>query len=110
MIFTRKARWVKDKHRTLDPKESNYTGVVARDSIWIALHYVSLNELEVKVVDVRNAYLQASSSEKNYIVCNDDFGIENRGTVVLIRHALYGGKLAGHNYWVHMRKCMKKLA
>ena len=45
MDFTRKARWVKDRHRTQGPKQSNYAGVVARDSIWIALTYAALNEL-----------------------------------------------------------------
>ena len=109
MDFTRKARWVKDGHRTPDPKRSNYAGVVARDSIRIALTYAALNELEVTAADVRNAYLQAPSSEKHYIVCNDDFGIENRGKVALIRRALYGGKMAGHDYWVHMRACMKEI-
>ena len=38
---------------------------------------------------------------------NDDFGIGNRGNVALIRRALYGGKMAGHNYWVQMRACIK---
>ena len=95
---------MKDGHRTPDPKQSNYAGVVARDSIQIALTYAALNELEVTAADVRNAYLQAPLSEKYYIVCNDDFGIENRGKVALIRRALYGGKMTGHNYWVHM--CM----
>ena len=28
MDFTRRARWVKDRHCTLDPKQSNYAGVV----------------------------------------------------------------------------------
>ena len=52
MDFTRKARWVKDGHRTPDPKQSNYAGVVARDSIRIALTYAALNELEVTAADV----------------------------------------------------------
>ena len=47
--------------------------------------------------------------EKHYILCNDDFGIENRGKVALIRRTLNGGKMAGHNYWVHMRLCMKEI-
>ena len=42
-------------------------------------------------------------------MCNDDFGIKNRGKVALIRRALYGGKMAGHDYWVHMRACMKEV-
>ena len=71
MDFIRKATWVKDGHRTLDPKQSNYAGVVAQDSIWIALTYVALNELKVTVADVQNAYLQALLSKKHYIVCNE---------------------------------------
>ena len=40
---------------------------------------------------------------------NDDFGIENRGNVTLIRLTLYGEKMAKHEYWVHMCACMKEV-
>ena len=43
--------------------------------------------------DIQNAYLQAPSSEKHYIVCGPEFGTENVGRVALIRRALYGGKM-----------------
>ena len=33
MDFTRKARWVKDGHKTPDSKTSSFAGVVSRDSI-----------------------------------------------------------------------------
>ena len=33
MDFTRKARWVKDGHRTPDPTTSSYVGVVSRESV-----------------------------------------------------------------------------
>ena len=42
-------------------------------------------------------------------MCNDDFGIKNRGKVALIRRALYCGKMGGHDYSVHMRACMKEV-
>jgi len=32
------------------------------------------------------------------------------GKVALIRRALYGGKVAGKDLWVHLRSCMKFLA
>ena len=35
MDFTRKARWVKDGHLTPDPVDSNYAGVVSRESVRI---------------------------------------------------------------------------
>ena len=80
-----------------------------RDSIRIALTYASLNYLEVTAADVWNEYLQAPSSEKHYIICGDEFGIEHKGKVALIQRALYGGKLAGRDYWLHMRSCMNTI-
>ena len=47
MDFTRKARWVLDGHKTLDPIGSTYAGVVLRESVHIALTYAALNELNV---------------------------------------------------------------
>jgi hypothetical protein len=88
MDFTRKARWVKDGHKTPDPLTSNYAGVVFRDSVRIALTYAALNDLDVFAADVQNAYLQAPSSEKHYIICGNEFGLENEGRVALIRRAL----------------------
>lgn len=35
MDFTRKARWVKDGHKTPDPKTTTYAGVVSRESVRI---------------------------------------------------------------------------
>ena len=43
MDFTRKARWVKDGHLTPDPIDSNYAGVVSRESVRTALTYAALN-------------------------------------------------------------------
>jgi hypothetical protein len=52
MDFTRKARWVKDGHKTADPVTSNYAGVVSRDSVRIALTYAALNDLDDLAADV----------------------------------------------------------
>lgn len=37
------------------------------------------------------------------------FGIKNEGEVALIRQALHGGKVAGHDFWHHLRDCMQRL-
>ena len=55
--FTRKARWVLDRHKTTDPDRSTYTGVVSRDSVKIVFTYTALNDLEVCIADIRNIYL-----------------------------------------------------
>ena len=109
MDFTRKARWVKDGHRTPDSLTSSYAGVVARDSIRIHLTHAALMGLQVMGGDIRNAYLQAPSSELHFIICGPEFGLENEGRVALIRRALYGGKVAGRDFWHHLRFCMHQL-
>ena len=65
MYFTRKIIWIKDGHRTPNPKISCHAGVVSRESIQIALTYSALHKIDVKAVDIQNAYLQAPSSEKH---------------------------------------------
>ena len=95
MDFTLKARWVKDGHKSPDPETSAYAGVVSRESIRIALTYAALLGVNVLAADIRNAYLQAPTSEKHYIVCGEEFGLEHKGKRALIVRALYGGKLRG---------------
>ena len=109
MVFTRKARWVLDGHRSADPIGSTYAGVVSRDSVRIALTYASLNDIDVLAADIQNAYLQAPSSQKYYVVCGEEFGLENVGKVALIQRAHYGGKSAGHDFCSHLRECMAHL-
>ena len=109
MDFTRKARWVLDGHKTADPIGSKYAGVVSRESVRIAFTYAALNGLDICAGDIRNAYLQAPSSRKDYIVCGPEFGLENVGRVALIHRALYGGKTAGRDFRNHLRSCMRHL-
>ena len=93
MDFTKKARWVKDGHRTPDPIRSTFAGVVSRASIRIALTYAALNELAVVAADIQSAYLPPSS-EKHYVICGDEFEVEYQGRIALIRRALYGANQA----------------
>ena len=109
MTLERKARWVKDGHKTPEPDRSTYAGVVSRESVRISLTYAALNSLEVFACDIQNAYLQTPSSEKHYIVCGIEFGLENVGKRALIIRALYGGKRAGADYWRHVRSAMEEM-
>ena len=108
MDFTRKARWVKDGHRTEDPLGTNYAGVVSRDSVRIAFTLAAMNGLDICAADIQNAYIQAPTSEKHYIIFGPEFG-EHQGKKALICRALYGGKSAGQDYWLHLRSCMEYL-
>ena len=69
MDFTRKVRWIKDRHKTPDSATSSFAGVVSCDGIRIALTYAALLGLSVEeptfvMHTYCNAYLQAQSSEK----------------------------------------------
>ena len=108
MDFTRKSHWVKDGHKTADPLGSNYAGVVSRDSVRIAFTYAAMNDLDICAADIKNAYIQAQTSEKHYIICGPEFG-EHEGKRALIKRTLYGGKSAGRDYWLHLRSCMEFL-
>ena len=109
MDFTRNSCLVKDGHRTPDPKKSNCSGVVFIDSLIISLTYAALDYVDVTAADIQNAYLQEPYYEKHYVISGKEFGIEHEGKIPLIMCALYGGKLAGRDFWTHLRTCMNFL-
>ena len=46
------------------------------------------------MADIRNAYLQSPTSQKHFIICGPEFGMENVGKVAIMYRAVYGGKPA----------------
>ena len=102
MDFTRKARWVLDGHKTSTPEGTTFAGVVSRESVQIIFVYAALNGIAIYAADMRNAYLQAPSSQHDYIICGPEFGLENVGHVALIHRALYRGKMAGKDFRNHL--------
>ena len=63
MVFTvkisliRKCRLVADGHKVLEsPKESTYSSVPSRDSVRLFFLIAALNDLDVLLADVQNAY------------------------------------------------------
>ena len=107
--FTRKARWVLNGNKTPGPLGSTYAGVVSRESVRIAFTYVTMNGLDICAAGILNTYLQAPSSQKDYIVCGAKFGLENMGKVALIHRDLYGGKSAGKDFRNHLQACMRHI-
>jgi hypothetical protein len=85
---------------------STHAEVVSRDSIQIAFRYAALNDLGIFATNIRSAYLEAPSSQKDYILYSPKFGIEYIGKVAPIRRALYGGKSAGKVFRNHLCCCM----
>ena len=76
--------WVKDAHRTLDPETSSYTGVVSHKSIKIPLMTAYFQGVNVLASDIQNAHLKYLLSEKHFIICGLEFGLENQGKLAMI--------------------------
>jgi hypothetical protein len=68
----------------------------------------ALNDLDVRMADIENAYLTAPITEKVWTVLGPEFG-DNSGKSALIVRALYGLKSAGSALRNHLAKCMKHL-
>ena len=102
MSFQRKSWWVKDGHRTPDLDTYSYAGVASRESIRILLTHAALHGVPVMAADVQNTYLQDPTSEKHFFICGPEFGIEKIGNKAIITRALYGGKVAGRDFWHHL--------
>ena len=109
MDLTRKARWVLDGHKTYNLVGSTFAGVVSQESVRISFTYAALNGLNVFAAYIQNAYLGAPSSQRDYIICGPEFGLENVGKIALIHRALYGGKAAGQDFRNHLRSCMRHI-
>jgi hypothetical protein len=55
--------------------------------------YSCSHDTPIVAADVRNAYLQAPTSEKRYIICRPEFGLEHAGKKAVITQALMEGSL-----------------
>ena len=59
--------------------------------------------------DIRNVYLHSPTSQKHYIICGPEFGLENVGKVAIMNRAVYGGKTSGRVLRNHLSSCMQFL-
>jgi hypothetical protein len=80
---------VADGHLTDIPLDSVYSGVVSIQGFRLVLFLAELNKLELWATDIGNAYLEAYTSEKVYIIGGPEFG-ELDGHILVISKALYG--------------------
>ncbi len=87
--FRQKSRLVAGGHRTKAPATITYASVVSPETMHLALTFVSLNDLEVKVGDVLNAYITTPVKEKVWIILGPEFGHDIGKSAIMVR-ALYG--------------------
>ena len=106
--FRRKACFVAGGPMTKAPATITYASVVSRELVRIALTIAALNDLQVQVSDVLNAYITAPVTEKIYTTLGPEFG-DNRGKTAIIVRALYGLKSSDAAFRRHLGDCMLSL-
>jgi len=94
MNLTRKARLVAGGHVTKTPAWDCYCSVASRQSVRLAFLAAALNDLELVMIDVGNAFINAVSREKVCARAGPEFG-DAEGCLVLIVKALYGLRSSG---------------
>ena len=109
MDFTRKARLVAGGHKTDPPAQLTYSSVVSRESVRIGFLIAAMYDLEPLAADIGNAYLNAPTKEKYYIVTGPEFGPIEQGKIALIVRALYGLKSSGAMWRSHFAATLRDL-
>jgi hypothetical protein len=95
-------------HTTDTSHAMAYASVVSRESVRIALTLAALNDLDVKMAAIENAYVMAPITEKVWTVLGPEFGYDNGKRALIVRD-LYGLKSAGAAFRNHLAECMKHL-
>ena len=84
-----KAQLVADGHRTKEPLDSVYLGLVPLHGIQLAALLAELDSLKLWATNIGNAYVELTTKEKLIIIAGPEFK-ELEGHVLVIQKALYG--------------------
>jgi hypothetical protein len=106
--FRRKACLVAGGHMTNTLATITFASIVSRETVHIALMLAGLNELQVKVSDIENAYITAPCTGKIWMVLGAEFG-SDAGKPAIVVQALYSLKSAGASFCNHLADCMNHL-
>jgi hypothetical protein len=106
--FRRNTQFVARGRVTDIPHTMTYASAVLRESVRIALTLSALNDFDLKMADIENAYLTAPITENMWGVLGPEFG-DDAVKRALIVQALYGLKSAGAAFMNHLAECMTQL-
>ena len=103
-----KARLVADGHLTPEPDKSIYSGVVSLRNLKLVIFLGKLNNLELWGADIGNAYLEAPTEEKLYIVAEPELE-DWEGYILTFSKALYGLKSSGKRWAETLHDILKEM-
>jgi len=104
----RKSWLVAGGYITNAPATTTFASVVSHETVRIALTLAGLNDLQVKVSDIENAYITAPCTEKIWAVLGPEFGSDT-GKSAIVVHTLYSLKSAGASFCNHLADYMTHL-
>ena len=82
--------------------------MVSLRGLKISLFLAELNKLEAWATDVGNAYVEAYTEEKLYIVAGPEFR-QREGHTLVITKSLYGLKSSGLRWWESLSAILNEL-
>jgi len=89
-----KAWLVANGNLTETPLTSVYSSVVSLHGLRLCLFLAELNQPEAWSTDIGNAYLEAYTEEKVYVIAGDEFA-DQAGHSLIVVKALYGLRSSG---------------
>lgn len=105
----RKSRLVIGGHRVDASGHTVYSSVVQLSSVRLLNVIAKAQGLRCIAGDVGNAYLNAHTNEKVYVVCGPEFGPELEGRLAIVRKGLYGLKTSGNRWHAHFASTLYKM-
>ena len=99
---------VTDGHLTEVPLDSVYSGVVSLRGLRTLVFLAELNGLETWATDIGNAYLEAETKERVYIIAGAEFG-DLEGHTLVIFKALYGLRSSGLRWHERFADCLRDM-
>ena len=81
----------------------------SRSEVYDFIIFLSkLNDLKLWSTDIGNAYLEAKTKERLYIIAGPEFG-EQAGHILIIHKALYGLRSSGLRWHEKFADCLREL-
>jgi hypothetical protein len=90
------------------PATITYASIVSCETVCIVLLMAALNDLEVKIGDVLNAYITAPVTKKVWTVLGPKFGSNASKSAEIVR-VLYGLKSAGAAFRAHLASFIRQM-
>ena len=103
-----KARLVAGGHLVAIPDYSIYSGVVSLKGICLITFWGKLYNLPIYSTDIGNAYFEAQSKEKVYIIAGKIFG-DLEGHTQVINKALYGLRSSGLRWHKQLADSLREM-